>query len=90
MISHFDGNPQGPSLSFFSRGPAGCSGTLCVVGAAAVVSFTALLVPFCAWLCVVVVVFGVVLYVPAGAACSVLTPVFSVSSSHGWAFATAA
>lgn len=83
MMSHLAGNPQGPSPSFvFSWGPVGSSGTLCVVGAAAVVSFTPVLAPFCVWVCVVFV-FGVVLY-------AALTPVVSVPSSHGWAFATAA
>lgn len=90
MISHFAGNPQGPSPSFFfSRGPVGCSGTLCVVGAAAAVSFTPLLGSFCVWFCVVVVVvvvgvvvfafvfvLGVVLYAAAA-------PALGVPSSHG-------
>jgi hypothetical protein len=90
MISHLAGSPQGPSPSFFfSWGPVGSSGTRCVVGAAAGVSFTPLLVVL--FSVVVVVVFGVVLYAAAaGAAASCLTPVLEVPSSHGWALATAA
>lgn len=84
MISHFEGSPQGPSLSFFfSWGPVGCSGTRCVEGAAAAaagVSFTPLLVVVFSG---VVVVLGVVLYAAAaGTAWSCLTPVDEVPSSH--------
>src|SRR5690242_10179031 len=55
MMSHLAGNPQGPSPSFFSCGPVGCSGTLCVVGLSVL-------------FCVFVFEPGVVLYVAAGAA----------------------
>lgn len=82
MISHLDGNPHGPSLSFFfSCGPVGCSGTLVVAGFAGSLPLP---VPFC-------VCFSVEfeLFVFASG-CARATPVAAEPSSHGCAFATAA
>lgn len=64
----------------------GCSGTLCVVGAAAAgVSLAAVFVVLFSGLVsvVVVVAFGVVLYVAAAGAACPSTPVLEVPSSHG-------